>query len=156
VSFPIAEYKAMIETVHETMLEHADIADKRPSPDHWTLKEMVGHLIDSACNNHQRFVRLQLNESLTFPAYDPEAWKEVSTVSAMEYHLVVNLWNTYNLFLLALVGHITPSALGHVWTDKGKNLEYLVTDYFVHLNWHLDLFRKRAAEIRQAADVSSS
>jgi hypothetical protein len=32
-------------------------SEERPAPERWTKKEVVGHLIDSASNNHQRFVR---------------------------------------------------------------------------------------------------
>jgi len=42
----------------------------------------VGHLIDSASHNHQRFVRAQFQDSLVFPGYDPNAW-----VAAQHYHL---------------------------------------------------------------------
>ena len=150
MSFPLAEYRNLVETVHRTMLDNADIADARLGPDRWTIKELVGHLIDSASNNHQRFIRLQQAEHLAFPAYDPDVWKAVSRVADLDYRFLVEFWNQYNLFLLYLIERLDPSTLQHVWTDKGKTLEFLVTDYFVHLSWHLDLFRERADEIRQS------
>src|SRR5262245_66441164 len=45
-------------------------ASKRPTPGKWSKKETLGHLIDSAANNHQRFVRLQLSPHIDLPGYD--------------------------------------------------------------------------------------
>ncbi|MEF2229290.1 MAG: DinB family protein [Pseudodesulfovibrio sp.] len=52
----------------------AEAAHVRIAPDAWTLAEIVGHLIDSAGNNHQRFVRLRFGDLAGFPAYDTEPW----------------------------------------------------------------------------------
>jgi hypothetical protein len=40
----------------------------------WTRKQLLGHLIDSASNNYQRFVRLQQGNLVGFPGYDQEFW----------------------------------------------------------------------------------
>ena len=47
----------------------AEIIAARPDPGEWSIKEIFGHLIDSASNNHQRFVRLQITDNLSFPDY---------------------------------------------------------------------------------------
>ena len=52
------------------MIENLNNADVKLGPDKWTLKEMVAHLIDSASNNHQRFVRLQIGHEISFPGYE--------------------------------------------------------------------------------------
>ncbi len=49
---------------------------RRPAPGKWSPKEIIGHLIDSASNNHQRFVRAQFQDHLIFPGYNQEAWVE--------------------------------------------------------------------------------
>jgi hypothetical protein len=46
----------------------------KPAPDRWSKKEILGHLIDSAANNHQRFVRAQGTPRLEFPGYEQEFW----------------------------------------------------------------------------------
>jgi hypothetical protein len=156
MNFAITEYGALIDTIHQTMLRIAPLADIRLAPDKWTIKEMVGHLVDSASNNHQRFVRLQQTRRLSFPAYDPERWKEVSGLGGIGYPLLVDLWRSYNLFLLYIIGRIDPASLDAVWEVDGKqkNLEFLVNDYFTHLRWHLDLFEERAAEIAAVERLS--
>jgi hypothetical protein len=42
----------------------------KPAPDKWSKKEILGHLIDSAANNHQRFIRAQY-ENIPTIVYDP-------------------------------------------------------------------------------------
>lgn len=53
--------------------------EARIDPSTWSVKEIVGHLIDSASNNLQRFVRLQVSDSLVFPDYsqDNDAWVSI-------------------------------------------------------------------------------
>ena len=45
--------------------------------DKWSAKQIIGHLVDSAANNHQRFVRAQFSDDLVFPGYDQEEWVRV-------------------------------------------------------------------------------
>lgn len=151
-----AERHDLVRDFHEAMLAHAEQADIRLADDHWTLKEMVGHLIDSASNNHQRFVRLQIEERLAFPAYDQERFRAVSRVADMDYGLLVELWRLYNEFLLELVARADPAAMGHVWQapDGDTSLEFLIEDYFTHLRWHFDLFAARAVEIGRAGEAT--
>lgn len=144
--------KAKIDSFGTLMIENGPLADTRLAPDKWTLKEMVGHLIDSATNNHQRFIRLQLEAVLVFPKYDAEEWKNATRIEAFDYQTLVTLWKTYNFLLLHLIENMNPATLGHVWRrdDKDISLEALVHDYFAHLEWHRALFEERAQEIRAA------
>jgi hypothetical protein len=57
----------------------------RPSPDRWTIKEVLGHLIDSAANNHQRFVRAQFVSELVFPKYEQNEWVQSQHYNAIEW-----------------------------------------------------------------------
>ncbi|MCX7787267.1 MAG: hypothetical protein N2442_06185 [Spirochaetes bacterium] len=150
MTFPIDEYRKQIESFYALMIQHADIAQVKLGEDKWTLKEMVGHLIDSASNNHQRFVRLQLVEELTFPPYDPEGWRTVSKANNLDYLFLIDFWKQYNLFLLHLIQNIDPGSLDHAWivNSEKKPLRFLIEDYFRHIRWHVDLFEKRAEEIR--------
>lgn len=150
MEFPIDEYRNQIESFYAQMAESADIASVKLAEDKWTLKEMVGHLIDSASNNHQRFVRLQLVEELTFPPYDPEGWKRVSRANDLDYQLLIDFWKQYNLFLLHLIRNVDPTAFDHAWVvnSERKSLKFLLEDYFRHIQWHVDLFNQRVQEIR--------
>lgn len=141
--------KARIESFETLMIESLHMADIRLAEDKWTLKEMVAHLIDSASNNHQRFIRLQLEAVLTFPKYDAEEWKNVTKIESFDFSTLVTLWKTYNVLILHLIENMNPAALGHVWRreDKDISLEALIHDYFAHMELHRDLFVERVAEI---------
>ena len=64
-------------------LSDAD-ASVKPSPTRWSKKEILGHLIDSASNNHQRFVRALLHGELRFPAYEQEGWARCQDYQAAD------------------------------------------------------------------------
>lgn len=148
--FPIDTYKTQIESFYSLMAKHMDIAQVKLGEDKWTLKEMVGHLIDSASNNHQRFIRLQLSEELILPGYNPEDWRRVSRANDLDYRFLIDFWKQYNLFLLHLIQNVDPKTLDHYWVvnSEKKSLKFLIEDYFRHIQWHVDLFNQRVQEIR--------
>jgi len=151
MGFDIDGYERLILDIESMMMNHAEDVDIRMDSTRWTLKEMVGHLIDSASNNHQRFVRLQLSDALAFPGYDAEEWKKVSAVGSFNYEVLVSLWKNYNLFLLHLIQNMDEGALDHYWEihNERKSLKFLVEDYFAHLEWHQALFDDRVRELVQ-------
>src|SRR5580765_1370275 len=75
----------------------------RPSPDRWTIKEVIGHLIDSATNNHQRFVRAQFVEEFIFPAYKQNEWVHCQSCNDVDWADLVELWRRYNLHLAHVI-----------------------------------------------------
>lgn len=142
-------------TVDNFYNEIASVSEKfatlRKQPDQWTLKEMLGHLIDSASNNHQRFIRLQLEKTLTFPKYEAEAWVKIETVNNIPWNELVELWKLYNEFLLHLVNNVNQDCLQNNWSIDGqeKSLEFIITDYYRHIDWHKTLFVERVNELIQ-------
>jgi hypothetical protein len=115
----------------------------RPSEDAWSIKEITGHLIDSAANNHQRFVRLQLLEQLTFPDYgqDNIHWVRIQNYQDRTWEELLGLWRFYNVQLAYIIRSADPSCLNHVWQLDAENrvtLFDLMTDYLKHIEAHLD------------------
>ncbi|UTF51669.1 DinB family protein [Desulfomicrobium sp. ZS1] len=143
--------KARIDSFEALMTEHGNLADIRLAPDKWTLKEMIAHLIDSASNNHQRFIRMQLEPVLIFPKYDAEEWKNTTKITSFDYATLVTLWKTYNTLLMHLIENVNPAALNHVWRreDKDISLEALIHDYFAHMELHRTMFEERVEEIKR-------
>ncbi len=120
--------------------------------DKWSLREIVGHLVDSASNNHQRFVRLQDTPRLQFPAYQTERWVQIQRTNLLPWATLVALWESYNALLLHLAAEVRQECLGNVWeTPEGaRTLEFLIADYYRHLREHAGHFRQRLAEIKAA------
>src|SRR5882757_6413333 len=85
-------------------------SEQRPSPERWTKKELVGHLIDSASNNHQRFVRGQLDAGQNFPRYEQEGWVRVQNYQAARWPDLIELWRAYNTHLLHVAGQMSGDA----------------------------------------------
>jgi hypothetical protein len=116
-------------------------ASRRPGPGKWSKKEILGHLIDSAANNHQRFVRLQLTPSIDLSGYDGDEWVRIQGYQDRPWSDIIELWRRYNTQLASVIRHVNSEALRHVWhTPDGKDLdlEFIMRDYVVHLRHHLD------------------
>ncbi|MEZ4415745.1 MAG: DinB family protein [Gemmatimonadota bacterium] len=143
-----------------TTVEHAStvlsamppgVGTRRPGPGKWSPIEILGHLIDSASNNHQRFVRAQFREDLSFDGYAQDEWVTAQSYRAATWSEVVDLWRAFNLHL-AHVMEQTPTAelrrpradhnlhqIGWelVSPDEPTTLEYFMRDYVGHLKHHL-------------------
>jgi hypothetical protein len=120
-------------------------------PGQWSARQILGHLIDSAANNHQRFVRAQFMHDLVLPGYDQEQWITAQHYQDEDWPALVQLWKLYNDHLAHVIAHIPASVLQQprwphtldriawqtVGADEPTTLEYLIRDYVGHLNDHL-------------------
>jgi hypothetical protein len=115
-------------------------AAQKPAANKWSKKEILGHLIDSAANNHQRFVRLQLEREISLPGYEQDGWVRVARYQDRPWTEIIALWAAYNRHLATIIDTLDPSALGHVWHSPGGDvtLEFIATDYVRHLKHHLN------------------
>ena len=106
----------------------------------WSRKQVLGHLIDSASNNHQRFVRAALQASLDFPGYDQDGCARVQAVEEADWTLLVSLWAGYNRYLAYVIAHLPVSKLEtlcRIGSDEPVTLRFLAEDYLRHLLHHL-------------------
>jgi len=112
----------------------------KPSFDKWSKKEMLGHLIDSASNNHQRFTRAQFTDRLVFPAYDGTKWVQCQNYINENWQHLVMFWSTYNLHLAHMISQIPPEKF-FVQCKIGEAnpmiLEALIAEYIRHMERHL-------------------
>ena len=115
----------------------------RPCAEAWSIKEIIGHLIDSASNNHQRFVRLQFEHPLVFPDYSQDniLWVSIQKYQARTWTDLLELWRQFNFQLAHIMRSVDPDCLSHAWQVGAKTritLFDLMTDYRRHLEDHLD------------------
>jgi len=106
----------------------------------WCTKEVLGHLIDSASNNHQRFVRAQLASEYEGPGYTQNEWVRTQAYTSEPWANLVDLWTSYNRHLLHVIKAMDPAALGRpcrIGGGEPVTLKFVVTDYLAHLQNHL-------------------
>lgn len=111
---------------------------QRPAPGKWSKKEELGHLIDSAANNHQRFVRIP-HEDMPLPGYEQDEWVKHNYYQNAQTGNLVQLWEAYNRHLLFIISHIPEGELSRTATVKGNRvtLGFLIEDYLAHMEHHL-------------------
>jgi hypothetical protein len=126
-------------------------ASRHPAPGKWSPREVIGHLIDSASNNHERFVRAQFQDDLVFPGYDQDAWVRAQNYQAAPWRDLVGLWRHFNLQLARVMEGVPESIrmrerVRHnlhqlAWKALPEGapatLDYFMRDYVGHLKHHL-------------------
>jgi hypothetical protein len=148
----LEDFKQTIDSASERLRQITESQSEQPrAEEHWSAKQIVGHLIDSATNNHARFVLGQIKDDLVFPGYDQNSWVQIQHYQQASWPQLVDLWRAYNLHLLHVMAH-TPAdkmnssctqhslqtiAFKTVSKSEPVTLEYLMKDYVVHLKHHL-------------------
>ena len=132
------QFRSLQEEAIEARLNHGD----------WSVKEIVGHLIDSASNNHQRFVRLQVADGLSFPDYsqDNDAWVSIQRYQKAPWEDLIALWQHFNFHLARIIRTVDERCIDHIWVvneDTSITLGELMIDYLRHLKTHLQQIRER-------------
>jgi hypothetical protein len=149
----LGDFRSMVVNATERLRTiSAEQSARKSSPDKWSIKEVLGHLIDSAANNHQRFVRAQFTDDLVFPGYEQEKWVSAQKYNDEPWSDMIQLWSSYNLHLLHVIAAIPEAtlmrarirhnldqiALHPVARHDPTTLDYFVRDYLVHMKHHLD------------------
>ena len=104
-----------------------------------TIKQILGHLIDSASNNHQRMVRLQYSKDLLFfPDYrqDNDLWIALQDYQHTDWSNLIQLWKFYNLHIIQVIQSVDKSKLDSYWCDfEGTKvtLKDMIEGYLDHL-----------------------
>ena len=148
----IEDFRRTVEESAARMLSMTEEESRKPRAEgKWSAKETLGHLIDSASNNHQRFVRAQFTDDLVFPGYEQERWVRAQAYIEEPWPLLVALWRSFNLHLAHVMEH-SPEAsrlasrerhnleqIGWIKIGEGEpaTLEYLMRDYVGHMKNHL-------------------
>ncbi|MCK9211117.1 MAG: DinB family protein [Ignavibacteriaceae bacterium] len=124
---------------------------KKDKPEKWSYKEVVGHLIDSASNNHQRFVRAQFKNDLVFIGYQQDDWVNAQHYQDAPWHSLLRLWYEFNLHLTRIIAAVPDETLllkrtlhnldEIAWKPVAKSepvtLVYFINDYIEHMQHHL-------------------
>lgn len=148
----VMELREAIDRASPLLKQMSDEESRRPPrPGKWCPREIIGHLIDSASNNHQRFVRAQFKDDLVFDGYEQDAWVSLQRYSEAPWNELIDLWRNFNLHI-ARVMQVAPIderlrkrarhnldelAWQPVPHDEPATLDYFMSDYVAHLKHHL-------------------
>jgi hypothetical protein len=148
----VAALRNAIEEFTPLLEEMSDEAGRRrPEPGKWCPREIIGHLIDSASNNHQRFVRALFQDDLVFPGYAQDAWVSAQRYRDAPWPELLELWRSFNLHIARVMEAAPPEqrlrsrprhnldelAWKAVPRDEPTTLDYFMADYVAHLQHHL-------------------
>lgn len=122
------------------------VLDSRRNSQNRTIKQIVGHMVDSASNNTHRMVHLQYQESpLTFPDYanfgNNDRWIAIQNYQTEEWNDLIQLWKYANRHVVHVIRNIDPDKLDNVWisgSGESVSLRAMASDYLRHLELHLN------------------
>ena len=128
------------------LLDIDDAAAAKPhAPGKWSRKEILGHLLDSAVNNHQRFLRAQIPAHLQggvlrIDGYQQEEWVRLQGYASRPWKELVALWVALNRHVLAVMDGVDRTKLGVscvIGSHEPSSLEAVMVDYVGHVKHHL-------------------
>jgi hypothetical protein len=146
------DFRQTIDSASQRLLALSEQNSETPRADgKWMPKEIIGHLIDSAANNHQRFVRAQFTDDLVFQGYEQEGWVRVQHYREKPWPELVRLWQLYNQHILHIMKHVPEDtrlklryrhnlhqiASDTISENDAVTLDYFMRDYVDHLKKHL-------------------
>lgn len=125
--------------------------EAKSNPQKWSKKEILGHLVDSAYNNHRRFKVAADQEHLVFDGYDQDREVVQHQYQQRDYHEILSGWKSANTQIAYLIASLSDELLNRQTIQhnfdriafkqvaKGQSaaLKYLVKDYIIHLEYHL-------------------
>jgi DinB superfamily len=148
----VEDLRTTVSRVAARLLEVSDTgAARHPAPGKWSAKEIIGHLIDSAANNHLRFVRAQVTNDLVAPGYPQEDFVRLQQYQQAPWPELVTLWREYNLHIARVIEampddvrlrerrehNLDQIAWQTVPREQPVTLDYFMADYVAHLHHHL-------------------
>lgn len=111
-----------------------------------TIKQIVGHMVDSASNNTHRIIHLQYNASpLIYPDYanlgNNDRWIAIQNYQNENWENLVQLWKYSNLHIAHVIDNVNPEKLNNEWTSalqQQVSLKAMILDYLSHFKLHLN------------------
>jgi DinB superfamily len=135
------KFRADLDEVHRGLVSLPEsLADMPWREGGWTRKQIVGHLLDSAANNRQRFVRASSEGTNAGPKYAQDAWVAAHGYAEQSWARLLSWWETEHEILISVVDRIPEDRLQTqcvVGDDAAVSLQFLIEDYVEHQKGHV-------------------
>jgi hypothetical protein len=131
--------------------------ESKPAPSAWSPREELGHLLDSAANNHQRIVRAQSEDKLAFPGYEQNRWVAINRYQHRDWKELIEVWQALNRQLLAAAESVPEAAWSHTLTvaaSQPMTLEFVFDDYVSHMFHHLQHIGIDVSDIKSTTNAA--
>jgi predicted MPP superfamily phosphohydrolase len=123
-----------------------DVISERRNSQNRTIKQITGHMVDSATNNTHRIVHLHYQKSpLIFPCYashgNNDRWIAIQNYQQEDWNVLVQLWKYTNMHIAHVIKNMNKEKLSNVWisgTNEEISLEAMVVDFPRHFKLHLN------------------
>jgi len=134
----VADLRAAVSAAALKLHALSDRSALRSAPGKWSAREIIGHLVDSATNNYERFIRAQTEDHFTVTGYSQEDWVRIGRYQDANWDDLVTLWRTFNLQIARVMEATPEAALSRRLTGSNAvTLQELMVDYVRHLKHHL-------------------
>jgi hypothetical protein len=131
-------------------------AEAKPTASAWSPKEELGHLLDSAANNHQRIVRAQFEDRLAMPGYEQNRWVLIHRYQNRDWKELIVLWQALNRQLLAAAESVPDEAWSRTLTvasSEPLTVRFVFDDYLKHMFHHLEHIGIEVEDLSSAKSV---
>ena len=149
------DFRARLDSAEADLKAITELEATEPyKPDAWTRKQVLGHLIDSAINNHVRFVMATLDGEYTGPAYHAQGWVAMHDYANMLWSQLIELWKAHNQLLARVVRQVPEDRLTaecRIGSDQPVTLRYVIEDYLHHLEGHITEITESQAPRKMSA-----
>ncbi|HXP17873.1 MAG TPA: DinB family protein [Terriglobales bacterium] len=145
--------KALLEEVPPRLEKIPSGEAQKRGPSQWSPKEELGHLLDSAANNHQRIVRAQIEDKPAMPGYDGQRWVALHAYQQRDWRELIGLWQALNQQLLAAAKAVPESAWSRTCTvadSEPLSLKFVFEDYLEHMMHHLQHIGIQVEDLKAA------
>jgi DinB superfamily len=127
--------------IRAALIAFPEASAKTPyRPEGWTRKQVLGHMLDSAANNHQRFVRAALQGQYSGPYYEQSGWVDLHGYAELPWQTLVDWWTVAHQQLERVVTRISEDRMASICVvgdDAPVTLQFLIEDYIAHQQHHL-------------------
>ena len=127
--------------------QNEDVISSRRNAQGRRIRQILGHMVDSASNNTHRVVHLQYRKSpVDFPNYatrgNNDRWIAIQNYQEEDWHDLVQLWKYTHLHFVHVIRNIDPEMLAQEWIagpEQGNiSLAAMVKDFPRHFRLHLE------------------
>ena len=123
----------------------ADVITNRRNGQNRNIKQIVGHMVDSASNNTHRIIHLQYQASpLIYPDYanlgNNDRWIAIQNYHDENWNDLVQLWKYSNLHIIHVISNVNSTKLDNIWLSalgEEVSLRKMISGYLSHFELHL-------------------